>query len=485
MTTPHVSAFPLTRHDINMALIIARREIRDSFRDWRILLPTIFLTLMFPGLLNFTADRILALAAQYNPDAIADRLYPFLLMVVGFFPASFSLVIALETFVGEKERKSLEPLLAAPLTNGQLYLGKMLAALCPPLSASYLGITVYLVGLWLSEGVLVPFSMFSLLVFLTTTQAAVMVAGAVVASTQTTSVRAANLLASFIIIPMALLLQFEAVMMFIGNREGLWWIALALLLVLVVLVRMGIKMFNREELLGRELDQLQLGNAGQRFWVQFSGRGNHRFNLLTWYRNTFALLRPMRSPLFILLLTMLLAGVLGIYLAQLFPAPPDMAFALTGEDRAQYLGDLQVLAERLPMTIFWHNIRALLLIAFIGIFSVGMADMAFFALPWVVLSYVTVPIAAAGQNPITFLLAAVAPHGVIEMPALLLAGAAALRWHTVVIAPPPERSLSESWVIAAADYFRIFIGLVIPLLFIAAYLEAYLTPQVLFRVYGN
>lgn len=119
-----MSSLPLTlpvkRHDWQMAWIIARREIRDSFRDWRIILPTIFLTLMFPGLLNFTADRILALAAEYNPDYIADRLYPFLLMVVGFFPASFSLVIALETFVGEKERKSLEPLLAAPLTNGQL-----------------------------------------------------------------------------------------------------------------------------------------------------------------------------------------------------------------------------------------------------------------------------------------------------------------------------------------------------------------------------
>lgn len=483
--TLHVSAFPLTRHDINMALIIARREVRDSFRDWRILVPTIFLTLMFPGLLNFTADRILALAAQYNPDVIADRLYPFLLMVVGFFPASFSLVIALETFVGEKERKSLEPLLAAPLTNGQLYLGKMLAALCPPLFASYLGITVYLLGLWLREGVMVPFSLFSLLVFLTTTQAAVMVAGAVVASTQTTSVRAANLLASFIIIPMALLLQFEAVMMFIGNREGLWWIALALLLVLVVLVRMGIKMFNREELLGRELDQLQLGIMWQRFWVRFSGRDNHRFNLLTWYRHTFALLRPMRQPLITLLLALLLAGVLGNYLAHQFPPPADMYVSLTGEGRNQYLGDLQVLASRLPLTIFWHNTRALLLIALIGIFSVGMADVGFFALPWIVLSYVAVPIAAAGDSPLTFLLATVVPHGVIEIPALLLAGAAALRWHTVVIAPPPERSLSESWVIAAADYFRIFIGLVIPLLFIAAYLEAYLTPQILLRVYGN
>lgn len=75
--TMHTPSLPFSRHDLHMALIITRREIRDSFRDWRIVLPTIFLTLMFPGLLNFTADRILALAARYNPEMIGDRLYPF------------------------------------------------------------------------------------------------------------------------------------------------------------------------------------------------------------------------------------------------------------------------------------------------------------------------------------------------------------------------------------------------------------------------
>ncbi len=84
------SSLPVTRHDWQMASIIARREIRDSFRDWRIVVPTVFLTLMFPSLMNFTADRILSLASRYNPEMIADRLFPFLLMVVGFFPASFS-----------------------------------------------------------------------------------------------------------------------------------------------------------------------------------------------------------------------------------------------------------------------------------------------------------------------------------------------------------------------------------------------------------
>jgi ABC-type Na+ efflux pump permease subunit len=48
-------------------------------------------------------------------------------MVVGFFPLSFSLVIALEVFVGEKEAQEPEPLLASPLSDGQLYFGKALA----------------------------------------------------------------------------------------------------------------------------------------------------------------------------------------------------------------------------------------------------------------------------------------------------------------------------------------------------------------------
>ncbi|MBP7999408.1 MAG: stage II sporulation protein M [Chloroflexi bacterium] len=479
------SSLPVTRHDWQMASIIARREIRDSFRDWRIVVPTVFLTLMFPSLMNFTADRILSLASRYNPEMIADRLFPFLLMVVGFFPASFSLVIALETFVGEKERKSLEPLLAAPLTNTQLYLGKMLAALCPPLLASYLGITVYTVGLWLTEDTVVPFGLFALVVLLTTVQAMVMVAGAVVASTQTTSVRAANLLASFIIIPMALLLQFEAAMMFIGNREGMWWILLALVIVLVVLVRMGVKMFNREELLGRELDQLQLGAMGRRFWHRFRGRDTGATTPLSWYRETFGLLKALRAPALILGGAFGLALVLGYYMTQRYGLPKELYNSLTGENRQQYLYNLQLLANQLPFTIFWHNVRALLLIAFLGIFSIGMADIVFFALPWVVLSLVALPIAAAGESPLVFILATVVPHGVVEIPALVLAAAGAIRWHTVVIAPPPERSLSESWVLAAADYFRIFIGLVIPLLFLAGLLEAYLTPQILLRVYGN
>jgi ABC-type Na+ efflux pump permease subunit len=111
------------KRDFQMAMVVARREIRDSFRDWRIIIPIFLLTLIFPALMNFTASRLLNFVSDFGAEIVGNQLIPFLLLVVGFFPMSFSLIIALETFVGEKERKSMEPLLATPWSNGQLYAG--------------------------------------------------------------------------------------------------------------------------------------------------------------------------------------------------------------------------------------------------------------------------------------------------------------------------------------------------------------------------
>ena len=129
------------------AWYIVRREVRDQFRDWRIIFPVLGLTIFFPFLMNFTAQQILNFVRQYEANIIGERLIPFLLMIVGFFPISVSLVIALETFVGEKERMSIEPLLNTPLKDWQLYLGKLLSATIPPLLSSFLGMGVYISGL--------------------------------------------------------------------------------------------------------------------------------------------------------------------------------------------------------------------------------------------------------------------------------------------------------------------------------------------------
>jgi len=241
-----------------VALIVTKREVRDQFRDWRIIIPILVLTILFPALMNFTAKQAVGFIQRYGAPMVGERLIPFLLMIVGFFPISVSLVIALESFVGEKERHSIEPLLSSPLNDWQLYVGKLLASILPSLMASYLGIAVYLVGIFHQVGWTPEIVLLVQILALTTVQALVMVSGAVVVSTQTTSIRAANLLASFIIIPMTFLIQGESVVMFWANYNVLWWAIFGQIIIAGLLVRTGISHFNREELLSWELDTLNL-----------------------------------------------------------------------------------------------------------------------------------------------------------------------------------------------------------------------------------
>jgi len=59
-------------------------------------------------------------------------------------PSLLPTVLASYSFVGEKLDKSLEPLLATPATDGELLLGKSLAAFIPSLLATYLGAAIFM-----------------------------------------------------------------------------------------------------------------------------------------------------------------------------------------------------------------------------------------------------------------------------------------------------------------------------------------------------
>jgi len=127
-----------------------------------------------------------------------------------------------------------------------------------PVAASYLGLIFHLIGLRLMTDYHMPAQAFLQVVLLTTMEALVMVAGAVVVSSHTTSVRAANLLASFIIVPIALFLQGEAVLLFWMRYDVIWLTILGLLIVDLALVRTGIRIFSREEILARQYDEITL-----------------------------------------------------------------------------------------------------------------------------------------------------------------------------------------------------------------------------------
>ncbi|MBK8020357.1 MAG: ABC transporter permease subunit [Chloroflexi bacterium] len=484
---------------LSNALIITRREVRDSFRDWRIIGPIVILTFLFPFLAQFVASEFASYLEGFGAQIIGERTIPFLLMIVGFFPISISLVIALETFVGEKERRSLEPLLSTPLSNTELYIGKTLAAMLPPLISSYGGMLVYLSFLLMGDLEWRPhFWLITQIILITTVQALVMVTGAVVVSSQATSTRAANLLASFIIIPMALLIQGESAIMFLApdaespNGIGaLWAIIGGMFIVVVLLLRVGNSIFNREELLGRTLDTINLRGMIRRIVqsiLAVDDQGGRARSLVDWYRRGIGLsLSRLRLALIVTVVVFVAAFVGGFLLGQLpewqLHLPSDQPFTAVATDIQFYTG--LFFGQTNPvLAIAWQNGRILLGATLLSIFSFGTAALILTPPVYVILGYIVAQLVASGYSP-AFMVPAVLTHGIIEIPVIVLATAAALRLGAVVTRLPAGMTVGGALTQALGDTVKIGIGLILPGLILAAAIEAYITPWVMQITMGS
>ncbi|HSJ52533.1 MAG TPA: stage II sporulation protein M [Anaerolineae bacterium] len=479
---------------------VARRELRDTLRDWRIVTPILVLTLVFPWLMNWTAQLAIDFVERREAAIIGERLMPFLLMIVGFFPVTFSLIIGLETFGGEKERRSIEPLLSMPISDLELYLGKMLSATALPLLGGLLGIGVYLAGLYLSIGYLPPPQLLAQILGLNVVTAVMMVSGAVVISSQTTSVRAANLLASFIIVPTALLMQAESIIMFWGYYDALWAILAALVLVTLILVRMGIRSFNREEILGREIDELNLRRSLRLCLHHFlrspappaAAEGPARGPaLLRWllrvYRTDLPyLLKRNRMPLAMVALFVVVAAALGWALVDDYPLPRG-SLALQNLSRQDFesLSNVSFLPSLTTGGILFHNARVLLLAALLAVISLGVLAVLMLMVPMGLVGFIAGQVAAQGQDALAFVAAFVLPHGILEIPAAVIATAFALRVGASLTAPPEGMTVGENLLVAVADLAKVFLFLVLPLLGLAAFLEANVTPEIVLWAYGG
>jgi uncharacterized membrane protein SpoIIM required for sporulation/ABC-type transport system involved in multi-copper enzyme maturation permease subunit len=465
--------------------LVARRELRDQLRDWRILFPLILLTLSFPFLMNEVAAQAVGFFATYRTPLIADRLIPFSVLIIGFFPITISLVVALESFVGEKERGTIEPLLSAPLENWQLYCGKLLVGIITPLAASYLSIGLYLVMVSRQQLHMPDTYSLVLLLMLTTAHAVLMVSAAMVISVQSTTVKAANLLASFIVIPVAIMMQGESVLLFWGTDQVLWLAVGAVVIVAGLLVRLGLAHFQREYMLGREFDSLNLSWMGRIFWRAF--RGDTR-SLRGWYS---VQVRGAVGKLAVSMLVVAVVAIAGYWMSYRWTTvnvPKMLSAAKTSDfqnlvkDARQSVGLVQARQHLSASFILLNNLRATLVVFVGGLVSFSvlgvMAYMANVGLVGAVLGVFSL----IGYSPGQLFTAGILPHGVFEIPALMLTTAAVLRMGAVLVTPQTGKSMGQVTLEVVADCAKIFVGLVFPLLVVAAFIEAYITPSILINV---
>jgi len=131
---------------LSKAWLVASKDFkvfRHQKNIWySIVIFPIIISVIFPLVLDYSQRRKTGIPAASLPP-LMNAFSFFFVIGAAFVPLS----IASYSIVGEKVEKSLEPLLATPLTDGEILFGKTLSAVLPTLIALYLGSGVFMAGM--------------------------------------------------------------------------------------------------------------------------------------------------------------------------------------------------------------------------------------------------------------------------------------------------------------------------------------------------
>ena len=362
-------------------------------------------------------------------------------------------MLALESFVGERERTTLEVLLSTPLREAEIYAGKVAAVLAVSLALCYGGLIVYCLIAFPGLGYF-PLGILLALALSTICQVAAMVAGAVIISLNARTMRAANVMASFIILPMSIVLQVEAALILLGRADFLWAFALAMAVVAIVLLRMGFSGFSREALLARDVGlRNPLRRARRAVRASFETRpGIFR---LIWMRRTPMLLAAAGLPF----------GALAGYLAGASNAVPSAVMRPVLASLIRSTGEGGPINE--VATVFSHNVLAFLLVAVLAITTAGLSGFLLTFAPGFLLGF------AAAVSSWTLALTGIVPNGMVEIPAAIIAGGLAIQLGAAAIHMDARGGWTDRVLGAFADYVRALRWLV-PALAVSAVLEVFI-----------
>lgn len=436
--------------DRHKAALVAGRDLRDAVSELRLVGAMIALTLAIP---IASASGVRGLAAFGGGTAVVNRLSLVGAFFVVFIPASFSLVLALESFVGERERTTLEVLLSTPLREAEIYAGKVAAVLTISLTLCYGGLLVYCIVAFPGLGYF-PLGVLLALALSTICQVAAMVAGAVIISLNARTMRAANVMASFIILPMSVVLQVEAALILLGRAEFLWAFALLMTVVAVALVRMGFAGFSREQMLARDVG---LRHPLHRAAVAVRGSFAARPGLprLIWQRRIPIVLAAAGFPI----------GAAAGYIAGSTSAVPAVVVRPVISTLVRSSGGASALED--VAAIFTHNLLAFVLVAVLAVVTAGLSGFLLTLAPGFLLGF------AAALSSWSIALTGIVPNGLFEIPAAIIAGGLAMQIGAAALHMDARGGWSDRVLVAAADYVRALRWLV-PALAVAAVLEVFI-----------
>jgi ABC-2 type transport system permease protein len=254
---------------------IIRKEWADVFKNRLVVLSVLLMPLVLTavpvGVLIVTGGPNAAEVAADIPAA-ARRVCPegftlvecfqiyvlnqFLLLFM-FTPLIVPVTIAAYSIVGEKTTRSLEPLLATPITTYELLIGKNLAAAIPAVLGTWLGVLIYVITAWRLVGsaqviTLVFEPMWWIAMFVVGPLLSILAVNfCVMVSSRVNEPHVAEQLSAVVILPLLLLLFGQVAGLVILNRSLVVTVAVVLVLVDALLFRLAVRLFDRETILTR------------------------------------------------------------------------------------------------------------------------------------------------------------------------------------------------------------------------------------------
>jgi ABC-2 type transport system permease protein len=258
--------------------IIIQKEWAEVFKNRLIISTIIFMPLLFSALpliiLGFMpgddgsvdAQLTTELPAQFaqfcGEELTASECYK-VFMVNQFMllfmmtPLIIPVNIAAYSIVGEKTTRSLEPLLATPITTAELLAGKNLAAAIPAVLGSWLGFFVFLGGALILSGSpqvvrALTDPMWWLAIFVAGPLLAILsVNFSIMVSSRVNDPRVAEQLSAVVILPILGLFFGQISGLLLVNSRLILIMALLLALVDIAMVYVAVRIFQREVILTR------------------------------------------------------------------------------------------------------------------------------------------------------------------------------------------------------------------------------------------
>lgn len=172
-------------------------------------------------------------------------------------PVAIPVTIAAYSIVGEKTTHSLEPLLATPISTGELLVGKAVAAVLPAVLATFAAFGIFALGSWiivanrlLLASLLDP--RWLIAIFIVGPLLAVMaVTFSLMVSSRINDPRVAEQISMVIIVPVLVGFFGQISGWFVLNKQVITYTAVIMFAMDVFLVYLATRVFQRESILTR------------------------------------------------------------------------------------------------------------------------------------------------------------------------------------------------------------------------------------------